>query len=157
LDAGWRARWKLLTAAIRFARGKGLAPALQRDLREVPFRVLEEPFGGIPSDAEEILTRYLRVKIQGIHFCGPAFYNVPFVEGFQSLSLIVAAIFWLARWRAAGDGRRTLKTEDIGRAMSIADHHHGYSPIFGRGTFRRRVRLLAATDEIRTLCAWYSR
>lgn len=157
LRAGWAGRWKLFRSALRFASGKGSIPPLQEAFRAVPFAAVEQPFGGWPAEVDEILTRYFRVKVQGMHFCGRGYYNVPFVEGFQSLALIFPATLWLARWLAAGDDRQSLTTDDVARALAIADHHHGFSPAFGQATFRRRVRQLAATGDIARLIAWYSR
>ena len=155
--AGWSLRWKLLRAGIRFARGNGNIPPLQEIFREVPFADLERPFGGLPEDAEELFTRYFRVKIQGLHFCGPAYYHVPLVEGIRSLALIYPSILWLARWLAAGDNRDKLEMDDVTTAMAVADHHHGFSPAFGQRNFRRRVRILSQLGEIEKLCVWYSR
>jgi lysine-N-methylase len=153
---GLRGRWRLLRAAVRFARGTGEVPPLQPQFRPVPFAALEKPYGKWPAEVEEIFTRYFRVKIQGLHFCGPAYYDVPLVEGFQSLALIFPATLWIARWLAASEGRQALTTDDVARALATADHHHGYSPVFGQGGFRRRVRTLASTGEIAKLCAWYT-
>ena len=155
--AGWGGRWRLLKAAIKLSRGRGNVPALQPTLKEVPFSQLEQPFGGLPVGAEELLTRYFRVKIQGWHFFGPAYYDVPFVEGFQSLALIVPSILWIARWIAASADRQTLTLEDLQQAVTIADHHHGYSPLWGEYSFRSRVRTLARLGDIERLIAWYSR
>lgn len=156
-QAGPGNRWRLFRAALRFARGTGTIPPLQEPFREVPFADLEPSFGGIPTEAEEILSRYLRVKIQGLHFCGAAYYGVPIVEGFQSLALVIPVVLWIARWLAVGDGRKTLEPDDVARALAIADHHHGYSPAFGQGGFRGRVRLLARLDDIARLVNWYAR
>lgn len=157
VNQGWRGRWKLLRAALRFARGTGQTPRLQEAFQEVPFAALEEPFGPLPHEADEILTRYFRVKIQGIHFCGPAYYEVPLVEGFQSLALMYPVVQYLARWLAVGRGRTSLAVEDVADALAIADHHHGYSPALAQSSARRRVRMLAATGDLSRLCAWYTR
>jgi len=154
---GWRGRLRLLKAALRFAKGQGTIPRLQEQFAEIPFAAIETPFGPWPAEVEEILTRYFRVKVQGLHFCGRAYYDIPLVEGFQSLALMLPATFWIARWLAAGEGRSSLSTEDVSRALAIADHHHGYSPIFGQWSFRRRVRTLASTGDLEKLCAWYAR
>lgn len=154
--SGWRQRKKLLWAAIGFARGRGLATPLQEGFQPVPFSDLEPAFGPLPADAAEIFSRYFRVKLGGLHFCGPAYYNVPVVEGFRSLALVYPATLWIARWLAASNGRQRLESTDVARALSIADHHHGYSPAFGQRGFRSRVRLLARLGDIAKLIAWYS-
>ena len=156
-DSGFGNRLRLLRAATRFARGSGNALPLQDVFREVPFNKLEQPFGGIPAAADEWLTRYFRVKVQGLHFFGRAFYDIPLVEGFQSLATILPIILYLARWLAAGEDRRQLVESDVAQAIAIADHHHGYSPAFGQWNFRRRIRNLARSADITRLCVWYAR
>ena len=157
LDAGLAGRWRLFRAATKFASGRGNAAPLQDCFKEVPFDAMEQPFGELPEDFEEILTRYLSVKLQGLHFCGPAYYGIPLVEGFRSLVLIVAAMCWIAKWLAVSDGRSEWTTDDLSRAMTIADHHHGYSPIFGSSAFRRRVNMFAKTDDLTRILLWHTR
>lgn len=157
LDAGLAGRWRLFRAATQFASGRGTATPLQGCFQEVPFETMDQPFGDFPDEFEEILTRYLSVKLQGMHFCGPAYYDIPLVEGFRSLALVISAMCWIAKWLAASDGRSTWTTEDLSKAMTIADHHHGYSPIFGSGGFRRRVNMLAKTDDLTRVLFWYAR
>jgi lysine-N-methylase len=154
---GWRGRARLLQVALRFARGRGLVPSMQECFRRVPFERLDAPFGPISEEADAILTRFFRVKIQGLHFCGPAYYGVPFVQGFYSLALLLPVVLWLSRWLAASQARDCITTDDVARALAIADHHHGYSPVLGGPTAQVRVRLLAHRDDLERLCAWYSR
>ena len=157
LTTGLLGRWKLLQAIWKFSRGKGNIPPLQEAFRSVPFAALEMPYGPINGEQDEILTRYLRVKVQALHFCGAAYYDVPFVEGFQSLALVVPVTLWIARWLAAGSGRSGWTTEDIIKALSIADHHHGYSPALGQSAARRRVQMLADSGDLPRLVSWYLR
>ena len=157
LSAGLWGRWKLLRAIVRFTRGIGNIPPLQSVFQSVPFESLEQSFGPIDQEADEILTRYFRVKIQGLHFCGPAYYDVPFAEGFQSLALMLPVTLWLARWLAVGKGNDRISVDEISTALSIADHHHGYSPALGQPASRSRVRALAETGDLTRLCLWYSR
>jgi lysine-N-methylase len=147
----------LLRAILRFMRGKGTLPALQAALGEVPFAALEVPFGGLRTESDLLLTRYLLVKVQGLHFCGPAYYNVPIIEGYQSLALVCASVLYISRWLAATAGRAALAADDVAQALAIADHHHGYSPAFGRPGFRGRARLLARLGDLERLVAWYAR
>lgn len=153
---GLGGRLRLLKAALRFARGRGNVPPLHPGFHEVPFERLEAPFGGIDSEAEAILTRYFRVKIQGIHFCGAAYYWVPFVEGFYSLALVYPVVLWQARWLAASESRDRVSADDVARVLAIADHHHGYSPVLATRSSRRRVRLLTHGDDLERLCRWYA-
>ena len=157
LQAGWRGRWRLLRAIWKFSRGKGDAPPLQSAFQAVPFAALEAPFGPLTAEQDEILTRYLHVKVQGLHFCGPAYYDVPFVEGFHSLALVIPVTLWLARWLAASSGRSQWTTDDVIQALTIADHHHGYSPALGQYAARRRVHMLTAAGDVPRLITWYGR
>lgn len=157
MDGTWRGRLRLLQTALRLSRGAGNVPIIQERFREVPFERLEQPFGDVPDGVDEIFTRYYRVKIRGMAFCGRAYYDVPLVEGFYSLALVYPAVLWIARWLAASDDRNEVVTSDVVEALCIADHHHGYSPAFGTWGFRRRVRTLGQLGDIAKLAVWYSR
>ena len=97
------------------------------------------------------------MKIQGLHFCGLAYYRVPFVEGFYSLALVYPVVMWQARWLAASESREQITADDVARVLAITDHHHGYSPVLGTRSSRRRVRLLTHDDDLERLCCWYAR
>ena len=155
-DTSLRGRWKLLRAAWQLTQGRGETPRLQEALPPVPFEALEGSFP-VPEEADEIFTRYFRVKIQGVHFCGPGHYDVAFVEGAWSLILMYPVVLWLARWLATAAGRTAIETDDVARALAIADHHHGFSPAFGTWGSRQRVITLARAGQIGQLCRWYSR
>jgi lysine-N-methylase len=155
VKAGWKGRIRLLKAALRFAKGKGNVPSLQSAFREVPFEAIENMPRQLPAGAEEIFTRYFRVKVQGLHFCGRAYYDFPLVAGFQSLALMYPVVIWLARWLAVGAGRGQITLEEISQALAIADHHHGYSPALGNRTARGRIRQLGQLDDISKHCRWY--
>lgn len=148
-------RITLLHSALKFAIGKGQIPCLQERFHSVAFSQVEPPFGGLPPESVKLFFRYYRVKIEGLHFLGAAYYDIPFAEGFNHLALMFPAIMWIARWIAAGEGRTSLKPEDVDEAMSIADHHHGYSPVFGQPHFRSRVKTLSRSQDIRKLINWY--
>lgn len=157
-DAGLRGYWRRLMTSLAFTRGRGVIPSDRPEFGVAAFRTMEEPFEMEDAEAiEEILRRYFRVKIQGIHFCGRAYYDAPLVEGLHSLLLVWPAVMWLARWRAAGEGRRVVQAADVALALSVADHNHGYSQVLGLRSSRYRVRILSAMKQIAPLCVWYSR
>ncbi len=155
LDRPWPARWRNLASGVRFSRGKGLLPALHAELKPVPFAAVEAPFG-LPDSFDELFSRYLRTKVRGMHFCGRAFGDWPVTEGFFALALVIPATLYLARWKAAGEGRTTITDADLAAALAIADHHHGYAPPLETAAARRRVRLLAGGD-LPKLIVWYAR
>ena len=157
LQTGGGYQWKMLWPTLRFAGASSTVPALGPGLKEVKLADMERNFGPLPPAAEVMLTRFFRVKIQGLHFCGRAYYGVPLIEGFRSLALLFPVILWLSRWFAAGDQRTNLSEEDVARAIALADHHHGYSPSLGTTAARWRVQLLARQDDISRLCWRYGR
>jgi lysine-N-methylase len=145
-------RWKMLAAALRFARSSGNTPALREELKSVKFAAIEKSFGPLSPAAEALLTRYFRVKIQSLHFCGRAFFGRPLIEGFRNLALLYPVIIWLARWLAVSAGRTELTDADVLRAVSLVDHHYSYSPYLSW-----RTRLLQQRNDIVRLCVWYAR
>ncbi|MEM1061092.1 MAG: YkgJ family cysteine cluster protein [Planctomycetota bacterium] len=154
-DAGWLDRVRLLKSAVVITRGKGKWPQLRPELPPVRFRSLDGDFGPLPPGADDLLIRYLRTKVRGVHFCGPAFYDVPFVEGFLSLALVVPVTLTFARWRAVLDGgRRRLTLTDVREALAIADHPHGYSAALGTPFVRQQMRQLMGLNEVARLIAW---
>ena len=152
-----RGRFRMLVSALRLARGRGRLPSLDPRLERIDFARLETSRGPLPAEAEEMLTRYFRVKLQGMHFCGRAYYGVPLVEGFRSLALVLPVTLWIARWLAATRAREGLTVDDIADALAMADHHHGYSPALGTFAARGRVRTLHTLGDLTRLVAWYSR
>ncbi len=157
LAQGWHYRWQLLLAGLQTAWGRGQTHPVHTDFASVPFARLEQPNGGLPATAQELLTRYYRTKVQSLSFCGRAYYDVPFAEGLVSLLLTFPALMYLTRWLAAGAARPHALHADVARALTFVDHQHGYSPIFGQAAFRRRVRLLTTAQQLIPLIADYSR
>ena len=166
---GIRYRVTLLTAALKYAGGRGRIPTLQGSASvdkafgttdnadaAVTFQELENPFCGRQPEIDELLTRYFRVKIQGIHFCGPAHYDTTLVDGFRSLALMYPVVMWLARLRAATRQASRLQLPDVQAALAIADHNFGYSSALGMASSRRREVILAKMQQITRLVSWYS-
>jgi lysine-N-methylase len=147
----WAFRWQLFRAAVSYAMGSGKTPQMPSGYAPVPYADLDLPGGPITPEMDELITRYLRVKIQSQSFCGLAFYEQPIAEGLRALLLVVGVFFWLAKWRFRADGRTEWTFDDLAHAVTVADHHHGYSPALGGRTFRSRVRQLAEMEQIAPL------
>lgn len=171
---GLKTRIGLLSAAMKFTTGIGTVPRLHgsasvtqafeqsgktetmSDLKDVRFRDIEGQFSGRQTDIDDLFARYFRVKVQGIHFCGPANYDMTLVEGFRSLALMYPVVLWLGRLRAARNGRNQLELIDVQAAMATADHNFGYSPALGTSSALQRVSMLAKMKQITALSGWYS-
>ena len=168
---GIAGRLGLLADGIRFTAGRGQVPQMTDPVSvkvafSVPdsasqqpmprFAELESEFGGRKEEFNELFSRYFRVKVQGIHFCGPAYYDMPVIDGFRSLALMYPATLWVARLRAAREGRQNLELRDVQAALATLDHNFGYSPVLGLRSSRRRIKQLAEMQQITALCGWYS-
>jgi lysine-N-methylase len=175
---GFMGRLQLLSDGVRFTLGRGRVPAMadpisvrvafsdrsakspesaHEPFAAMPgFSQLENEFSGRNSEFDELFVRYFRVKLQGLHFCGRAFYDMPFIDGFRSLALMYPATLWVARMRAARDGRSVLTLPDVQAALATIDHNFGYSPALGTAASRKRIQQLARMQQIPALCSWYS-
>ena len=175
--SGLTGRIRLLFNGLRFTFGIGRVPE-QRDPISVSvafresspkagatdhtasgrprFRELEVPHGGRQREIDELLTRYVLVKLEGMHYCGSAFYGMPVIDGFRSLALMTAAVYWVARFRARRGGRGQVTLADAQAALATVDHNYGYSPVLGMRASLSRIRQLAKLDQLATLCSWYS-
>lgn len=169
---GLRGRIAMLTNGIRFTLGLGRVPQLadpvsvevafgmaskDSSVRTPRFNQLEAVFEGRNPEFDELFSRYMLVKVQGLHFCGKAFYDMPIIDGFRSLALMYPAILWVARFRASREGRSRLVLQDVQAAMATLDHSFGYSPALGLQASRHRVSQLSKLQQITALCGWYSR
>ncbi|QDU19100.1 YkgJ family cysteine cluster protein [Urbifossiella limnaea] len=141
-----------VAAAVRFARGSGVVPKLHAALPTVPFAAGEEPFGPLPDESAALLTRYFRLKVQSLQFCGPTNFGVPFWEGLRSLALTFPVAMWLARVFAAGG---EAKPAAVLRAVRVTDDNFGFNRLLGMGRQKFALRLLAARDDLPRLTAWY--
>lgn len=172
--AGLGHRFGLLTAALKFTTGIGSVPVLNGSASvdkafgtsnasesngsgSASFGSVEGEFDGRRPEFDELFTRYFRVKIQGIHFCGPAHYDTTLVDGFHSLALMYPVVMWLARVRAVRSGRQELILQDVQAALATADHNFGYSPALGNAAALNRVSILSRMKQITALVGWYSR
>jgi lysine-N-methylase len=169
------ARLRLLAEGLKFSMGRGSVPRLTdpNSVRvafveragvaqppmhvRVAFSTAEAPLAAWEADWDELFVRYFHVKLQGLHFCGAAFYDYPVLTGFCSLALMFPAVLWTARVRAAAEQRTVLLRRDLEAALATLDHNFGYSAVFGLRSSRRRMEQLLAMDQPGKLVAWYSR
>lgn len=168
--SGWKGRWKLLRHGWRFTRGTGAVPEItwphsvqtvfpthSPEASAVTFESLEGEFGGRRPEKDELFARYFDVKLAGLHFAGAAHGNFDIVTGFYGLALMYPIVMWLARYRAASEGRSELSFEDACAALATADHNYGYSELLTGSAAARRIRSLARMKQVTALTGWYAR
>ncbi|MFH5803635.1 YkgJ family cysteine cluster protein [Alienimonas sp. DA493] len=119
----------------------------------VPVARLAEDAGPLPPGADELLARFVRVKLDGLACCGPAFDGWPLTDGFFALALTFPLTLTLARWRALADGRDRITLEDVREGLRLVDHHHGYDPGTTGPNHRRTVRQLQGAGDLAKLIA----
>lgn len=143
-----------IAAAMRFARGRGRIPALNAMVSSTTFEKAEEP-GEPPSpETDAMLTRYYRLKVESLQFCGPTNFDLPFWDGLESLAMTYPAIRWLSRVLAAGE----LSPENAAvQALRMVDDNFGYNKLLGLGRQKFALKVLAHRGELARLVAWYGR
>ena len=94
-----------------------------------------------------MLTRYYRVKVESLQFCGPTNFHMPFWDGLESLALTLPAIGWLSRIFAAG-GRPP--DEAVTEALRVVDDNFGFNPLLGQGRQKFALKLLSCAGSWRS-------
>jgi lysine-N-methylase len=153
-DAGIAKRGRLtrIRAAWRFAVGRGTIPKLHAKIPDRIFEDVEKPSGKLGPDADALLTRYYRVKVQSGQFFGRTNYGFPFWDGLDSLVLTFPVILWLARVFAGSDARDLA----VEAAVRVVDDSFGYHPLLGSARQAWATRTLAERGELARLIAWYA-
>ncbi len=155
-DAGIasRSRWVRLRSAWRFAAGRGPVPRLHGRIPDTAtFEVAERP-QPLPPEADALLTRYYRLKLDSLQFCGRTNFGRPFWPGLDSLLLTYPVIRWLGRVFAA-DGLPV--TDAVKLAVQAVDDGFGYHPHLGTRRIAWGIDTLTDRGELAKLVAWYGR
>lgn len=144
-----------LFSAIQFARGKGTVPRVHAAMSATAtFADTEKPFGKLSEKASSLLTRWARVKIESVQFCGPTNFGLGVWDGLESLAMTFPASMWLARVLLAGG---MPLEEAMTLAVRIVDDNFGFNKLLGSARQMVALRLLAVRGELPKLIAWYGR
>ena len=170
VQGGVKERLRLLMDGMQMTFGIGRVPPLPDPISVArvfglhseggirpAFADIESEFNGRTPQVDRLMSRYFRIKIQGMHFCGPANFGLSLVDGFRSLALMYPAALWVARVRAFCHGRSELELNDVQAALATVDHNYGYSPALGMASSLKRLRILGRLNQVTRLCGWYSR
>lgn len=149
-----RSRLTRIKAAWRFAMGVGAVPKLHGLIPETNFADAERPAGPLSKGSDALLTRYYRVKVESLQFCGPVNFRRAFWDGLDSLLLTFPAILWLSRVLTTPDRPRD---EAVSLAVRIVDDNFGFNKLLGSGRQLWATQTLADRGELAKLIAWYGR
>lgn len=148
-----RGRWTRIRSAYRFAVGRGPIPRLHGLMPATTFEAVEQPVGPLP-EADELLTRYYRVKLQSMQFVGPTHFGRRYWAGLDALVLTFPVVRWLGRAFATPDRDPVAA---VRLAVQVADANFGFNPLLGAPRQEWAVKALADKGEIARLVAWYGR
>jgi len=149
----WRERWRLIVAAMAFARGRGRMPRLHPSFPATTFEALERPLGALGQDELRPLTAYFEAVVASRRYAALDRNRWSIVESFRATALAYPVATWLLRL-ACGD--RPIEVDDVIDVVGAIDRGQGYAPLSGL-RHRRRVASLARMNELARLVAWYGR
>jgi lysine-N-methylase len=142
-------------SAVRFASGRGRVPKLHAVLPDsATFAAAGSPFGALGSAAAELLSRWHRVKVESLQFCGAPNFGLCVWEGLESLALTYPVAMWIARLLVAGG---QAPDAAVTRAVRMVDDNFGFNPLLGSARQKFALRLLANRGDLARLIAWYGR
>lgn len=151
---GGRTRMKLaqLVRARSMRRGRGTAPPLRGfTLPHRPqFTAIEcvRPNQSDTYSVTDLIRRYIAARIEGRSVYGAGYYAWPLFVGFCALWLGIAAVGWLARYRAAGQNRGEISFDDVASALGVVDRAATRLPSVGSLAERLRTTYLTHDDGI---------
>ena len=148
-----RGRWTRIRSASRFAVGRGAIPRLHGLMPAATFEAVETPTGPLP-EADALLTRYYRVKVQSMQFVGPTHFGRRYWDGLEGLALTYPVARWLGRVFTT-PGRDAVAA--VRQAVQVVDGNFGFNPLLGSPRQAWAVKALADRGEIARLVAWYAR
>ncbi len=151
-------RWQQLRGARRFWAGRGIIPHWPGFDGDVRFEAVE----AIHPDPEheravgELLNRYVAARLQARSVFGRGYYGWRVFDGLAALWTSVAAVGWLGRCLAAGDGSKSLRYDDIARALGVVDRAATRVPALGTAAERARTAYLSRDDGVARLLHRYA-
>jgi lysine-N-methylase len=152
-ERSWAERWRMIKAAIAFARGRGPVPLFRLPLPPSTFESLERPLGHLDESVLRPLNLLFETLVASLRF---AVLNRPgwsITESFRALALSYAVGMWVLR---LGCGERAPDAGDAVDAAMLLDRGQGFGPLVGR-RHRLRVSLLSRRRELARLVVWYAR
>ncbi len=141
-------------SAVKFAAGRGRIPKLHAALPAAAFSATDASFGALSASSTALLSRWHRVKVESLQFCGPTNFGLGVWEGLESLALTFPVAMWIARVLVAGG---LSPDAAVNRAVRMTDDNFGFNPLLGSARQTFALRVLANRGDLPRLVAWYGR
>jgi hypothetical protein len=147
-------RWRLLTAAFTFARGRGGVPQLHPDFPEAEFAELEaRELGHLDVAVQAPLRRYYETLAVSRQYAVASRPGWSLLARFRATALAYPVALWMLRYFCVG---RTPEAQDVIDLVTSIDRGQGYAALTGR-QHQRRVSQLSRLEQLDRLIAWYAR
>lgn len=145
--------WRQLRQSRRFGRGRGPVPGRSGG-RPTTFEQVDAVLPADGPGAEpiaELITRYVRHRLQTGTVGGAGYYGWPLFDGLQALWLSVVVISWAARLGASEANLDQVRFDDIVTATGYVDRAVGRVPVIGTTSERLRTRYLTSGGGMQRL------
>ena len=153
IESSWRERWRLVRAALCFARGRGPLPAMHACFPPTTFEALERPLGPLEAAVLRPLTAFFEATAASKHYATPGRPGWSLLDSFRALALTYPLALWLLRLACGG---RPPQVDDMIDVVGAIDRGQSYPMLIGR-RHRRRVRSLGRMRKLARLVVWYAR
>lgn len=153
IESSWQERWRLVRAAISFARGRGPLPAIHACFPPTTFEALERPMGPLDEAVLRPLTAFFEANAASKYYAMLGRPGWSWVESFRALALTHPLALWMLRL-VCGD--RPPQVEDMIEIVGAIDRAQGFAVLAGR-RHRNRVKSIARRRELARLVVWYAR
>ncbi len=149
-----RERLGQTSAMTAFAKPSAELPQVWADWPRCKVGDLDESFGAIEGEVEELLTRMLVCRTASYNYCGVNLYGYDVVSGLRLMIVGVAAAGWLMRVYARADMRDSLRLSDAEKVLGILDGNLGYATALDFGPAKARLEAIvpSMTDVINFAC-----
>jgi hypothetical protein len=151
VQPSWRERFRLIWAAWKIVRGRGVLPRLHPDLPAATFADLEAPLGLLAPAIYQPLNRLIETSAASWSYALANRGGWSIVESVRMLALALPLGLWMLRWIAAG---RAPTPDDLPEIITALDRGQGFASLAGRRQ-RWRLQTLARLGDLERLVVWY--
>jgi lysine-N-methylase len=149
----WQERWRLVSAAFKFSRGKGKVPAFRLPFPAAAFESQERPLGHLGETVLKPLNAYFETAVASWRYAMMKRQGWSMIESFWALALSYSVAMWVLRMAC---GERQPEARDVIGVVMMLDRGQTHAALAGY-RHRLRTRALSHNNQLARLAAWYAR